>query len=334
MAEMTTRARVLAALRGEPVDRVPISLWLHNFAAENSAAELSAETLRLARRFQFDFLKPQTRAQCFAEAWGLRYQPSTRPAEKFTVTQYPLRGAADFARLRPADPLSGALGEQLQALEQIRAGVGPDTPIIWTVFAPIMTARYLVPGDEAQILELARSEPAALAKGLEAITETLAGYARAALERGADGIFYATTAARAGQLTAEECRRFQRPYDLPILEAVQRASFNLLHVCGERVWFDEFIDYPVHAFSWAQGAGNPTLSEGHRRTGRAVVGGLPGKPVFGQLAPGELAARARAAIAELNGRWLLLGPDCSINPDTPEENIQAAVDAARATPVG
>jgi hypothetical protein len=32
----------------------------------------------------------------------------------------------------------------------------------------------------------------------------------------------------------------------------------------------------------------------------------------------ELMRRARRAIAEMSGRWLLLGPDCSINPDTPE----------------
>ena len=55
---MTKRERVLAALRGEPVDRVPIAFWLHNFATENSAEGLSEETLRLARTFDWDFLKP------------------------------------------------------------------------------------------------------------------------------------------------------------------------------------------------------------------------------------------------------------------------------------
>ena len=64
---MTKRERVLAALRGEAVDRVPLAFWLHNFAAENSAAGLAAETLRLLRAFDWDFLKPQSRAQCFAE---------------------------------------------------------------------------------------------------------------------------------------------------------------------------------------------------------------------------------------------------------------------------
>ena len=73
----TKRERVTAALRGEPVDRVPVSFWLHNFATENSAEGLAGETLRLARTFDWDFLKPQSRAQCFAEAWGLEYRASS-----------------------------------------------------------------------------------------------------------------------------------------------------------------------------------------------------------------------------------------------------------------
>src|SRR5919108_1156937 len=270
-ATMTRRERVLAALRGEPVDRVPLSFWLHNFVAENSATGLADETLRLARVFDWDFLKPQSRAQCFAEMWGLTYRPSTERATPFTVTRTPLTTAADVARLRPADPRAGALGEQLEALTRIRAAVGPDTPIVWTVFAPIMVMAYLTVGGREQALRIARSDAKAMDAGLAAIAETLAAYARACVEAGADGLFYATNIARADGLTAEECRRFQRPHDLRILAAVADAPFNLLHVCGPAIHFDEFADYPVAAFSWALGGGNPPLSEIHRRTGRAVV---------------------------------------------------------------
>jgi uroporphyrinogen decarboxylase len=328
---MTKRERVLAALRGDPVDRVPISFWLHNFATENSADGLATETLRLARVFDWDFLKPQSRAQCFAEAWGLTYRPSSERATPYTVMHRPLTGAADLARLRPADPRAGALGEQLTALEQIRAAVGPDTPIIWTVFAPMMVVPYLLTGGHDQALEIARAEPKALDAGLTAIAETLAAYARAALDAGADGLFYATNIARADGLTADECRRFQRPHDVHVLAAVAGAPFNLLHVCGPRIHFDEFADYPVTVFSWALGAGNPSLSEVRGRTGKAVVGGLPAKPEIAVLTVPEIAARARRAIDEMRGRGLLLGPDCSINPDTPEALLHAAAAVVRRT---
>ncbi len=329
---MTKRERVLAALRGDPVDRVPLSFWMHNFVTENSAEGLAGETLRLARAFDWDYLKPQSRAQGFAEMWGLTYRPSTERAVQYTVTHTPLHGAADLGRLEPADPLQGALGEQLSALEMIRAAVGPDTPIIWTVFAPLMVMPNLLRGGRAQALEIARTEPKAMEHALAVIAETLATYARACLAAGADGLFYATNVATRDAIGADECRRFQRPYDLRVLAAVAGAPFNLMHVCGTGIHFDEFVDYPVTAFSWATVPGNPSLAEGRKRTGRAVVGGLPAKPGIVSMTSEEIAARAREAITEMNGRGLLLGPDCSINPDTPEELMHAVGAVVRTSP--
>ena len=325
----TKRERVLAALRGEPVDRVPIAFWLHNFAAENSAEGLAAETLRLAETFDWDYLKPQSRAQCFAEMWGLRYRASRERAVPFTVTHAPLDGEAALASLEPADPRAGALGEQLAALSLIRAAIGPDTPVIWTVFSPLMVMPFLMTGGREQAFSLMRAAPAAVERALDAVAETIRGFADACIDAGADGLFYATNLATRSFATTAECRRFQRPYDLRILTAVERAPFNLLHVCGEAAHFDEFADYPVTAFSWATVSGNPTLAEGHRKTGRAVVGGFPGKPDIAGFTSPALAGRARSAIAEMRGRRLLLGPDCSINPDTPEPLLHAAGAAAR-----
>jgi len=325
---MTKRERVMAAVRGEPVDRVPVSLWLHNFAAENSAETLTAETLRLARRFDWDFLKPQSRAQCFAEMWGLRYTPSRERATPYTVTRAPLTTADDLRRLEPVDAQSGALAEQLQALRAIRKAAGTETPIIWTVFSPLMVLPFLLEGGRAMAISLIRAEPAAVDHALGAMAETLAAYAVAAVASGADGLFYATNMATRELSTAAECRRFQRPHDLRILGQVQNAPFNVLHVCGTGILFDEFTDYPMAALSWATVPGNPSLKDAHTRTGRAVIGGLPAKPEIRTLAPGEVAARGRRAIAEMGGRSLLLGPDCSIDPDTPDSVMEAATAAS------
>jgi len=319
----------MMALRGEPVDRIPIAFWLHNFAAENSAEGLAGETLRLARTFDWDYLKPQSRAQCFAEMWGLRYRASGARAAPFTVTHAPFADEGGLASLEPADPRAGALGEQLAALRLIHAALGPDTPVIWTVFSPLMVMPFLMKGGREQTLSLMRSAPTAVERALDVVAETLRTYAGLCMDAGADGLFYATNLATRSLTTAAECRRFQRPYDLRVLAAVERAPFNLLHVCGEAARFDEFADYPVTAFSWATVPGNPTLAEGHRKTGRAVVGGFPGKPDIAGFTAPALAARARSAIAEMRRRWLLLGPDCSINPDTPEPLLHAAGAAAR-----
>ena len=329
MPGVNRRERVLAALHGEAVDRVPISFWGHHYVAENSADGLAQETLRQARAFDWDYLKPQSRAQSFAEMWGLTYTPSHAADQKYATTRVPLSGAADLSRLEPAEPTTGALGEQLEALRQIRAGVGGEVPIIWTVFSPLMVARYLLQGNGAQLLEIARSDPRALTVGLQAIAETLAGYVRECLRNGADGVFYATNLATRGQLTPEECQRFQRPYDLAVLAAAEGAPFNVMHVCGEEALFDAFADYPVAAFSWAAGGANPSLLDGHRRTGKASLGGLPKD--LGGMTAAAIADQVRAAIAEMNARWLLLGPGCSIDIRTPEDLLLAARAAANSS---
>jgi len=318
LRSMTKRQRVLAALHGKVVDRVPLAFWLHNFAAENSAKGLAEETLRLHHRFDWDFLKPQSRAQCFAEMWGLTYAPSDDKARPYTVTRTPIKDAAGLRALRPVDPTTGALGEQLEALRLIHAAVGPDVPIIWTIFSPLMVLPFLVQGGRDAALALVRSAPRETAAAFDAMTETLAAHARACLAAGADGLFYATNMATKSLGSPEECRRWQRPYDIRVLEAVKSAPFNLLHVCGTGIHFDEFADYPVTAFSWATVDGNPSLDSVHARTGKAVVGGLPAKPEIASMKAEELVTRARRAVDEMSGRWLLLGPDCSINPETPE----------------
>ncbi|MBX3032253.1 MAG: hypothetical protein KF809_19085 [Chloroflexi bacterium] len=48
------RTRVLAALAGEPVDRIPVSAWSHHFAMEASSESLAEQTIDYAQRFDWD----------------------------------------------------------------------------------------------------------------------------------------------------------------------------------------------------------------------------------------------------------------------------------------
>lgn len=321
----------MAAIRGEPVDRVPFSFWLHNFAREDSAKALVEETLRLYRTFDWDFLKPQSRYQCFAEMWGLEYRQPPDRAEWPVITKLPVRSAAELATLSPADPSKGALAEQLEAMAAIRAAVGPEVPVVATVFAPLMVAQFMVPGGIEAVLKLAREEPAKLDRGLDAIAATQEAFTKLLVARGVDGIFYATNVATRSLLIPGEFRRFQAPHDRRILSAAGSLPFNIVHMCGGGILFEEFADYPVSVFSWATTTGNPSLTEVHRRTGKAVLGGLPAKPEIKSMTAQALVERTRKSLAEMGGRHHLLGPDCSINPDTPEELLHAVGATVRGT---
>ncbi len=51
MSGMSKRERVMAALRGDAVDRAPVSFWGHDFLREWSAEGLAAAMLESVRTF-------------------------------------------------------------------------------------------------------------------------------------------------------------------------------------------------------------------------------------------------------------------------------------------
>src|ERR1019366_9948091 len=103
---------------------------------------------------------------------------SKERAQTPLVTRLPVTRLADFGDLEPVDPATGALGMQLEALKMVRDRVGPDVPVVATIFAPIMAALYMVPGGIAGVTKLMHEYPEEFERGLSAIADTLAGYAR------------------------------------------------------------------------------------------------------------------------------------------------------------
>src|SRR5262249_41194056 len=165
---MTKRERVRAALAGEEVDRVPVGFWVHNFARENTARDLADETARFVRTYDWDFVKVQSRASYFTEDWGNRYAWSSEPTVGPRLLAQACATVAAFGRLAPPPLDAPALAEQQEALRLVRAALGPDVPIIWTLFCPLTIAAALVPGGAATIQAAIQAEPATLLAGLEA----------------------------------------------------------------------------------------------------------------------------------------------------------------------
>ena len=81
------------------------------------------------------------------------------------------------------------------------------------------------------------------------------------LVRGADGVFFASQTANEGYLTRAEYQEFAKKYDLVVLDAAKgRSWFNILHLHGEKVMFDEVLDYPVQALNHHDREAGPSLA--------------------------------------------------------------------------
>jgi signal transduction histidine kinase len=60
------------------------------------------------------------------------------------------------------------------------------------------------------------------------------------------------------------------------------------------------------------------------------MGGVPGKPQFGPMRAGALAQHVNESLAQMKGRFHILGPDCSVNPGAAGTQIEVVMNTVRA----
>jgi uroporphyrinogen decarboxylase len=181
-----------------------------------------------------------------------------------------------------------------------------------------------------RLVEDLRQEPAAVEPALDAITETMARHARAALEAGADGLFFATQTAAPDVVTAEESARFDLPRMRRMLDAVAgRSAFTLLHVHGRDIYFDQMAGLPVHAVNWHDRLTAPRLGDAQRRFTGALVGGLGESRTLLHGPPEAVAAEVRDALVQTGGLGIMIGPGCVLPLATPDAHLAAVVAAVK-----
>jgi uroporphyrinogen decarboxylase len=305
---MTPIERLRGALRGAAVDRPPFTLWYH-FGLQHAPAERVAQAhLEFFDAYHLDWLKVMN--------------DYSYPMPDRLET---LSDARDLARLTPLDVTRGTLGEQLRVIEILTPALRGRALFVDTVFNAWNTLRRNVV--KGSMDALMREHPKELEAALAVVNDNLTRYAKASLERGAAGIFLSVPAT-AETLTAEQFERFMRPFDLALLEAVRgTGDCHVLHAHGSRLYFDRLLDYPVHAISWAERGGGPSLAEARRRTSLALVGGIE-QDGFPTRSAAEVRDEIRRAVAAAGREKFLLAPGCAVPSYSFPELIRAARDAA------
>lgn len=331
MTALSSRERVWATLRGEPVDRPPVSFWGHVYHRESSAADLVEHTLERQQAYRWDWVKLNPRKHYHVEDWGVRYRYSGRPNEKPVLEDWPIHAPEDWGRVteRPSD--RGALGEQIEAVSLLRKALPLEVPFLETVFTPLAVLAEMAP-EPAALQSAMATHPNQVRRALEAVTATYEKYVPRLLDAGADGIFFATTDwGSKNVISAEDHRSWSRPYDERILAAMSSARFNVLHVCKSNAMLFELADYPVSAFSYdATDASNPSLAEGLARVPGAIMGGISYEDALQDPSPQRLRGELARGMEQTQGRRWMIAPGCSIPPTTPAANLHAIRDAVDA----
>lgn len=327
---MTPRERVAAALGfDEAPDRPPAAAWGHAYREEWSPEGLAGATVDRARRLQYDFVKFQPRATCFAEAFGNTYHPANHRLKGPVLDSRMVTEVSDWAAVSLTNP--AALEDQVTAIRLAVEALGENVPVIQTVFSPITVAGYLAGKEPRTAVRMLRQNRELVLPALERIADAMIDFSRRSVAAGAAGVFYAVSGYASPSLVPRAAyEELILPLDQRVTAALPEAAwFNVLHLCGDRVYLDLAQHLPrIQAASWSvHNRGNPSLREGQELAGRPVMGGIGQRSTLLSGTPREVAAEVSSAIEDTGGRGVLVAPGCSVPPRAPEANLKAMMDA-------
>jgi len=333
MKTMTRWERVEAALHGEEVDRVPISLWKHYHLQDRAPRQLAEVSLALHHQFDTDLIKLTPSGLYPIQDWGATIRFG-RDDDFLPLALQPVITSADEWETLPVlDVNKGALRRELETIHHVAAGLDGSAPFMMTLFSPLNIA-YKLCGDKVsgeRVVDFMRQASRQLHAGLTIIRDVVIDYAAACLEAGASGFFFATQMATTNLMTREEFKEFAVPYDLPVLESlVGKSRVTMLHVCKQNLMFDLVADYPVDLINWAARTSGTSLSDARQMTGAALAGGLSLETLLNGTEE-DVLAEARAAIATVGRKGFILAPDCVIRGPSPDANLAAARQAVEET---
>lgn len=312
-------------------DRPPAGAWGHTYKEEWSPRDLAVSTVERARRFGWDFVKFQPRATCFAEAFGSVYQPSGHRLKGPVLVTAAVADGVSWSKVSLVNPK--ALDDQVESIGMVARELGPDVPVIQTVFSPVTVAGYLVGKSKSRVLRDLRKQPEVVLPALERIADVLVDFSNRSVKAGAAGIFYAISGYASKDALPEALyRELLLPTDLSVLNRLTPDSWlNVVHLCGSNLHFGLARDLPVRAVSWSiHNQGNPTLADGRRISGKAVMGGLGQRAALLYGPPPEVETEVRRAVGETGGLGLLLAPGCSVPPRARDANLAAMITAIAA----
>lgn len=320
---MTKKERLQACIKGNELDRPPISFWHHFPAVDHDPEQLAQAMLEFQHRYDLDFVKLMPNGLYAVLDWGVTARHYKNSPKTEGISRYAVHEPEDWERLELLNPTQGVLGQQLSCLEIISAKLKGAAPIVQTVFSPLTIASKLAGCN--RLKEHLESAPDKLHTGLEVITETGLKFARECVERGIEGVFFATQWASYTLLSEKEYHDFGKSYDLHILDPVcADTSFNILHIHGEEIMFDLLVDYPVCAINWHDRGTRPTLGEAVGKYGGCVVGGLDHEETMLNGTKAQIIQQVQDAIQQTRGERLIVGPGCVINPDVPAWRLHTA----------
>lgn len=332
MHKLTHKQRIQKVLAFEATDRLPYSHWQHNPNRDRHPRRLAELALTDQKHYDLDFIKLTPYGMYETIDFGVELDvfPGYNLAP---VLHSPIiKEASDWRKLPSVD---GTRGEYLYALEGLRILFemmgGERIPVQMTIFNTLTTAAKMCSPE--MVAKHLREDPESVHIGLENILATKIQFMKACCALGVDGFFVATQMSSYNYLTDAEHDEFVMPYDRLMMEAVENDTwFNTLHIHGKNTMISKLaVDYPTHAINWHDRDDGPTMDEVRKYSDKVFVGGLSWGTKWLDKTEAEVCFEVEDTSKLQDGKGIILGPGCVVDPYTPVERLELLRDRVIAT---
>jgi MtaA/CmuA family methyltransferase len=332
---MNGRERVLAFLRGEAVDRIPVMPVVMMFCADHIGVKygryvqdfrtLAEAQIRTAEAFDLDIVSimsdPAREAcDCGARIEFFDDQPAAINEEEALLSDKSRLDSLGF----PAPLSGGRMHSSVNALELMKQRVGHEKALMGWVEGPCAEGADLR-GINRLMVDFF-DDPDFVHRLFEFVLQMELGYARAQAAAGADIIGIGDAAA--SLIGPDLYEEFVWPYEKRLVEGLhEMGAYVRLHICGD-----------TNQITGAMGRLGCEIVDLDYFTSvakaRAAMG--PEQILLGNINPvSELRdstpERITAAFAECHrqaGPRYIVGAGCEVPRDTPPENVRALVQYA------
>jgi uroporphyrinogen decarboxylase len=305
-SKLSHKERVDRALRGQELDRPPFTFYHHY--KRPTAQQEATDHLDFHRAYKTDIVKVMN---------DFDYPQST------TDKWYELK------------PLDSPYPNQLATLKYVRDGLNGDAYFIDTIYGPYMTAMILYQS-QAQFASLPKSEeaqneqikglhefqqenPDGWHTALEAITQSTIGHIQHAKQIGASGALVSVFNAESKFGSVEDYRKYTRPYDRRVFEALGDTKLTVLHLHYlERPYLDLFKDFHAPVIQYSVKTSGIAISEIRKHYAQPILGGVD-EIDYRKLTTSDI-RRQWTEAREQAGAKYIAAPGCSVpNDSTPDE---------------
>lgn len=317
---MNKKERVLNAMNGRPVDRVPVAFIVH---FPDQTDNTVPEVVQWVKNTRTDL--------------------AVVPTDGFypLMSDTPLETMEQWKKFRPYERSHPFISLQVDRVKRISEELKDDAAVYTTAFTPMAYFRNTVGGGQTLVMEYWNENKEDMLQVFDVLEEMNFTLLDELKKAGLDGITVSLQHADAWRFSREDYRKYIEPYDKRMIEFVNgNFQNNIGHLCSwetentnSSIYLDVYKDYDMQTVNWGVFQRNSiSMAEGRNyfTKAKAVMGGFD-RNTTGVLYHGDekaIKTFTKELIRETGDVGFIISADCSIKKDTPDEHIRWVVEAA------